>query len=364
MEAKWLEDFIALAQTRSFTRAADRCHSSQSALSRRIQALERWVGSPLVDRDAYPLELTEAGQRFLAVAVGLQGSVEAARQIVKTHHSAAAAPVRVLMQPDINPALLADALLRADDDALPLNTRIATACAQECFSRLASDEADLLVLQQHATLPLVMDLLRHQTLSVAHEAFVLCGRADLRRRLAAHDEASGPLTMIEYAPSTYLAQVAAMLVSGAGRPAGVRRGCEADNAATVLAMVRAGAGVGFVPGSWVHDDIERGHLFALGAQWQSELETVVVREAASTRRSSLHQQRKAVDGLWAKLERSFSSMTFTRGAMHAPHAHAVNALHMPRHDASACEWRMASHQPAFDRTRAGISNEPALDARL
>src|SRR5687768_1452965 len=64
----WLEDFLALAGTGNFTRAAEDRHSSQPAFSRRIRALEEWIGAPLVDRSTQPARLTEVGQWFSGVA--------------------------------------------------------------------------------------------------------------------------------------------------------------------------------------------------------------------------------------------------------------------------------------------------------
>src|SRR6202035_4044572 len=60
MDLKLFEDFITLAETRSFSRAAERRNSAQSAFSRRIQSLERWVGAALIDRRSNPLQLTSA----------------------------------------------------------------------------------------------------------------------------------------------------------------------------------------------------------------------------------------------------------------------------------------------------------------
>ena len=54
METKWLEDFVSLAETRSFSRSAHLRHVTQPAFSRRIQALEAWAGIDLVDRSSYP----------------------------------------------------------------------------------------------------------------------------------------------------------------------------------------------------------------------------------------------------------------------------------------------------------------------
>ena len=50
METKWLEDFVSLAETRSFSRSAQVRHVTQPAFSRRIQALEAWTGIDLIDR--------------------------------------------------------------------------------------------------------------------------------------------------------------------------------------------------------------------------------------------------------------------------------------------------------------------------
>ncbi len=55
METKWLEDFVSLAETRSFSRSAQLRHVTQPAFSRRIQALEAWAGIDLVDRSSYPV---------------------------------------------------------------------------------------------------------------------------------------------------------------------------------------------------------------------------------------------------------------------------------------------------------------------
>jgi len=68
MELKWLYDFLALSSEGNFRISAELRGVSQPAFSRRIQALEAWIGAPLVNRDSYPSKLTEAGKLFLPVA--------------------------------------------------------------------------------------------------------------------------------------------------------------------------------------------------------------------------------------------------------------------------------------------------------
>jgi len=66
VELKWLEDFLTLCSTGNFRIAAKQRCVSQSAFSRRIQSLEAWAGTTLVDRRGQPSCLTEAGFKPMA----------------------------------------------------------------------------------------------------------------------------------------------------------------------------------------------------------------------------------------------------------------------------------------------------------
>ena len=79
MDTKWLEDFVSLAETRSFSRSALLRHVTQSAFSRRIQSLEAWAGVELVDRSSYPTRLTPAGATFYVQAQEILLSLQSSR---------------------------------------------------------------------------------------------------------------------------------------------------------------------------------------------------------------------------------------------------------------------------------------------
>lgn len=89
MDTKWVEDFLCLADTRSFSRSASVRHSSQSAFSRRIQSLESWLGTTLVDRSSSPPSLTPAGHVFHGLAVGIVQQVHLARNTMKNDRGTA-----------------------------------------------------------------------------------------------------------------------------------------------------------------------------------------------------------------------------------------------------------------------------------
>jgi DNA-binding transcriptional LysR family regulator len=61
-----LQYFVAVAQERNFTRAAERLHVAQPALSRQVRMLEQELGVELLHRTTHEFELTEAGEFLLA----------------------------------------------------------------------------------------------------------------------------------------------------------------------------------------------------------------------------------------------------------------------------------------------------------
>jgi LysR family transcriptional regulator, hypochlorite-specific transcription factor HypT len=81
MNLKWLEDFLALCETRSFTEAAHRRFLTQSALSKHMQALETWLDAgALLDRSTNPLGITSAGLSFKETAAQIVALLNSARR--------------------------------------------------------------------------------------------------------------------------------------------------------------------------------------------------------------------------------------------------------------------------------------------
>ncbi|GAN67331.1 LysR family transcriptional regulator [Acetobacter orleanensis] len=82
MDLRVLRSFVAVAEERSFTHAAERLHIAQPPLSRQIQQLEREIGAQLIDRSARPLQLTTVGQLVYEQARQILGRVNDMREMV------------------------------------------------------------------------------------------------------------------------------------------------------------------------------------------------------------------------------------------------------------------------------------------
>ncbi|MEV0675511.1 LysR substrate-binding domain-containing protein [Actinosynnema sp. NPDC050436] len=82
MELRQLEYFVAVAEERNFTRAAERVHISQSGVSAQIRQLERELGAELFDRSARTATLTTAGKAALEHARAALAAADAVGQAV------------------------------------------------------------------------------------------------------------------------------------------------------------------------------------------------------------------------------------------------------------------------------------------
>ncbi|MGP5068124.1 MULTISPECIES: LysR substrate-binding domain-containing protein [Psychrobacter] len=76
MELRHLRYFVAVAEEKSFNKAAERLFISQPPLSRQIRQLEEEINVTLIDRDNRPLKLTEAGEFFYDHAIQILAKSE------------------------------------------------------------------------------------------------------------------------------------------------------------------------------------------------------------------------------------------------------------------------------------------------
>lgn len=87
-----LETFVSIARRGGFARAAENLHRSQPAISRRVEMLERQLGSPLFERVRGGVILTEAGRTLLpyaeAALAGLKDGAEAVRGLARGERGA------------------------------------------------------------------------------------------------------------------------------------------------------------------------------------------------------------------------------------------------------------------------------------
>lgn len=106
MEVHQLRYVCAIAETGSFSRAAERCQIAQPSLSQQVLKLEEDLGAKLFDRLGRSVRLTEAGRAFLPHARAVLNQMEMARTSVADKSAEICGSVAVGVIPTIAPYLM------------------------------------------------------------------------------------------------------------------------------------------------------------------------------------------------------------------------------------------------------------------
>jgi LysR family transcriptional regulator, hypochlorite-specific transcription factor HypT len=265
MQFKWLDDLAALADTRSFTRAAERRHVTQPAFGRRIRALEQWAGVPLIDRNAASLELTDAGAQLVdCVQPAL---VELADLRTHWHQRGAdGPPLTVATGRTLARTMGADwiASLRRTLGDRPV--RITTGSVFDVVRLLESGEAHFLLTYHHPSLALTLDARRFKYFSMGAESLVPVSRATPagKPRYGLNDATPAPL--LTYAPTLALSRLLADHLRNRQGAHRLRQWIQCDSADAMQEFARKGLGVAWLPWGLVADDCRRKLLAPLGTE--------------------------------------------------------------------------------------------------
>lgn len=106
MTLRDLEYLVALAETRHFGRAAERCHVSQPTLSAQLKKLEDSLGVPLVERRPRKLALTTAGEAVVERARRMLRDADDIRALARAHQDPLSGQLKVGLIPTLGPYLL------------------------------------------------------------------------------------------------------------------------------------------------------------------------------------------------------------------------------------------------------------------
>lgn len=262
METRWLEDFISLAETRSFSRSAQLRHVTQPAFSRRIQSLESWAGVDLVDRSHYPTRLTPAGQTLYAQALELLQALQSTRAMMRGYASAGQDVIEFAV-----PHTLAFTFFPAWVTSLrqqfgPVKSRLIALNVHDAVLRLVEGSCDLLLTYHHASQPYQLDADRYEMVSLGQEVLAPYVKPDAHGAplFRLPGRVGAPLPYLAYAPGAYLGQIVELMLKQSGSAIHFDRVYETDMAEGLKAMALEGHGIAFLPLSAVTEEVRAGKL--------------------------------------------------------------------------------------------------------
>jgi DNA-binding transcriptional LysR family regulator len=302
METKWLEDFLSLAETRSFSRSAELRHVTQPAFSRRIQSLEAWLGADLIDRTAYPTRLTAAGDIFYEQALEMLGQINTTRALLRSKRPTAQGTVDFAVPHTLSLTWIPKWLTALQVEFGQINSRLRALNVHDAVMTLVEGGCDLLLCYHHPRQPVQLDPTRYEMLVLGSESlrpYARCDRAGVPEYVLP-GTAKMPLPFLSFTTNAYLGRMVELMLSEAKRPLHLQKCYETDMAEGLKMMALEGHGVAFLPESSVTQEVRQKRLArADGAQdaWQVAMEIRLYRELPTAQRPG----KALVDRLWQHL---------------------------------------------------------------
>ena len=255
MEIRQLRAFVAIADTLTFTAAAQRVHVTQAAISMQIRQLELEVGLPLFVRTPRRVVLTEAGERLLERALSILREHDSALAELAELAGAEYGRLRVgsasgMVSTEPLPAVLKK-LRKLHQKA---EVSVTTGTSEELVARILSGEIDL----AFVSLPVEARNVETEILSTDQLVAIASPRHPFaeRRVISAYDLVGEKLILGERGGNTR--RMIDEFFNGLGlKPRVVM---ELNRQAAIKNMVAADMGVGIVPLSTAREDVERGRL--------------------------------------------------------------------------------------------------------
>ncbi|MGR6805370.1 LysR substrate-binding domain-containing protein [Sphaerotilus natans] len=301
METKWLEDFVSLAETRSFSRSAQLRHVTQPAFSRRIQALEAWAGIDLVDRSSYPTRLTSAGQTLLPQALEILGSLQAARNLMRGHQTSSQDMIEFAVPHSLAFTFFPHWVMELRQRFGAFKSRLVGMNVHDAVMQLTEGSCDLLLAYHHASQPLQLNPQRYEHLSLGTETLAPYARAgsDGEPLFRLPGRQNDRVPYLGYASGAYLGRMVDLLLKQSSDALYLEPIYETDMAEGLKAMALEGHGLAFLPASSVRKEVSVRRLVPAGPRQAQQAFEVTIEVRLYRERPEVSRHNKpAAQALW------------------------------------------------------------------
>lgn len=272
LETKWLEDFVALSSTRSFSASARQRHVTQPAFSRRIRSLEQAVGVTLVDRSTTPIDLTPQGQLFLVTARNiveqLNESLGHLRGLTMANEA-----LDIVAAHSLALSFFPPWISRLQKGLGELPTRLIAMNVGEAIHVLREGNCDLMLAYHdpHATMQLDAEVF--PSFSIGSVKMVPVCLADEHGQPRFPLDGSEPLPYLAYTQGAFLGRSVRMLLKNDPLRLRLRTVYETAMAEGLKGMMLQGVGMAWIPDFCLRQELNEGRVVrAAGGQWDIPLE--------------------------------------------------------------------------------------------
>jgi DNA-binding transcriptional LysR family regulator len=247
-----LEYVVAIAETGTFTAAAERCHVAQSALSHQISSLERHLRARLFERSGRSVRLTAAGQSLLPVARRVLGEMAGIRDELRSMDPVVRGPLRIgVAQTAVRVLNLPQILVDYDKECPEVEVSVASGTGFELIGGMRSAEFDIaLAALDGPVLPPEVRFIPFGHLeplvAVMSGDHPLAGRKCVQLR-----ELAAISRFIDFQPRTALQNKIQAMAEAVGAERRVM--CELGTITEMVRVAATGAAVAIVPRAFTED---------------------------------------------------------------------------------------------------------------
>ncbi|GHC27042.1 LysR substrate-binding domain-containing protein [Aidingimonas halophila] len=272
LETKWLEDFVALANTRSFSASARQRHVTQPAFSRRIRSLEQAVGVTLVDRSTTPVGLTPEGQLFLVTARNLVeqlGECLGHLRGVSMDNEA----LDIVAAHSLALAFYPQWISRLQQGVGELPTRLVAMNVGDAIHVLREGNCDLMLGYYDPYATMQLDAEVFPSFSIGQVKMLPVCLPDDRGEPRYPLDGEGPIPFLSYTQGAFLGRSVRMMLKNDPLRLKLRTVYETAMAEGLKSMMLQGAGMAWIPDFCIRQELADGRLVRAGDnQWDVPLE--------------------------------------------------------------------------------------------
>src|SRR5882724_11474529 len=280
MELKWLEDFLSLAETRNFSRSAELRFTTQPAFSRRIKALEDWVGAILIDRSAQPVSLTEAGVAFRSLAEEVVRQLYQGREEIHLASVHVASAIKVAATHSLSLTFFPQWIRSIESAAGILNIRLDSGHAGACVQMMQHGACHFMLCHTHPSVDVGLDARQFISRRVGTDRLLPVSRPDGAGKPldSLNAAAEGSSRYLAYAETSAIGRAVEHMLHQSPRHMHLEKVFVSRLAAVLKSMVLDGRGLAWLPESHVTLELAAGQLIrAGGAEWDLEVEITIFR---------------------------------------------------------------------------------------
>lgn len=291
MRLEWIEDLLAVMDTGSLANAAEIRLRTQSAFSRRISALEEYLGNPLFDRSMKPLKplpvliAHEAEMRDLVVrlkalekALDFESIKNKPKMTIVSSHSLATTH--------------SPRLVKQIHDCFDIGVNMQSLNRDKCIMALLSGEAELGVFFQSFEGDNIFNRIDVEVVSIGGDRFIPLATPEIAEKVI---DKRNPCPVIAYPRNVFFGQLFNLqIIPDLAKIQSVDVVAESELSHAILQLVLQSMGVGWLPQSLVRDHLAKGELVDLSDRFpKTDLQLVLVRVPRANRPD--------VDKVWAYL---------------------------------------------------------------